>query len=255
MQSLSDILMNDISISRALCAATPDMRSHDLIESLQTITCDPCYRNCVEWLGMPWGHPVAPPTPARVRGFSPSEMTLLNHSDVAYDFVRTLKECGYQWLLVQEHSVERKIPRNSTPTPSRAFATHCFICCVPRPTAIAIGARVCGPTTAGNLPPRHGDSDARLLNDAVQPGPAAGPGGVCADWPSCRISLPRSRADCRCLDGKSLELNAAFRCQGQMLDKGKVSSARTCTDGITADVTRGSTEACSRWDARIARIR
>jgi len=42
-----------------------------------------------------------------VRGFSPAEMALPNHPDVAYEFVRTLKECGYRWVLVQEHSVER----------------------------------------------------------------------------------------------------------------------------------------------------
>jgi hypothetical protein len=42
----------------------------------------------------------------RVRGFSPSEMALPNHPDVAYEFVKTLKEAGYQWVLVQEHSVE-----------------------------------------------------------------------------------------------------------------------------------------------------
>ena len=44
---------------------------------------------------------------ARVRGFSPSEMALPNHPDVAYDFIKTLKDCGYQWVLVQEHSVEQ----------------------------------------------------------------------------------------------------------------------------------------------------
>jgi hypothetical protein len=44
---------------------------------------------------------------SRVRGFSPPEMALPNHPDVAYEFVRTLKDCGYRWLLVQEHSVER----------------------------------------------------------------------------------------------------------------------------------------------------
>ena len=42
----------------------------------------------------------------RVRGFSPPEMALPNHPDVAYEFVKTLKECGYRWLLVQEHTVE-----------------------------------------------------------------------------------------------------------------------------------------------------
>ena len=42
----------------------------------------------------------------RVRGFSPAEMALPNQPDVAYEFVRTLQECGYRWVLVQEHSVE-----------------------------------------------------------------------------------------------------------------------------------------------------
>ena len=42
----------------------------------------------------------------RVRGFSPAEMALPNHPDVAYEFVRTLVDCGYGWLLVQEHTVE-----------------------------------------------------------------------------------------------------------------------------------------------------
>jgi hypothetical protein len=85
----------------------------------------------VEWLGAPWGHAVAPSTPvqdyrlhvkawqhhfaaifgfealSRVRGFSPSEMALPNHPDVAYEFVKTLKDCGFRWVLVQEHTVER----------------------------------------------------------------------------------------------------------------------------------------------------
>ncbi len=84
-----------------------------------------------EWLGTAWGHAVAPSTPvqdfrlhvrawqhhfaaifglealSRVRGFSPPEMALPNHPDVAYEFVNTLKECGYQWVLVQEHTVEQ----------------------------------------------------------------------------------------------------------------------------------------------------
>ena len=42
----------------------------------------------------------------RVKGFSPSEMALPNHPDVAYAFVRTLVDCGYRWVLVQEHTVE-----------------------------------------------------------------------------------------------------------------------------------------------------
>jgi hypothetical protein len=33
-------------------------------------------------------------------------MALPNHPDVAYEFVKTLIDCGFQWLLVQEHTVE-----------------------------------------------------------------------------------------------------------------------------------------------------
>jgi len=107
------------------------MGADDVLDALRSITCDPQYRWAVEWLGCPWGHAVAPSTPVqdfrlhvrawqhhfaalfglealtRVRGFSPSEMALPNHPDVAYDFVRTLLDCGYRWVLVQEHTVER----------------------------------------------------------------------------------------------------------------------------------------------------
>ena len=103
----------------------------DVMDALKRITCDRNYRRAVEWIGTTWGHAVAPSTPvqdfrlhvrawqhhfaaifgldalARVRGFSPAEMALPNHPDVAYEFVKTLKECGYRWVLVQEHSVER----------------------------------------------------------------------------------------------------------------------------------------------------
>ena len=44
---------------------------------------------------------------SRVRGFSPPEMALPNHPEVFYEFVRTLKDSGYRWVLVQEHWVER----------------------------------------------------------------------------------------------------------------------------------------------------
>jgi hypothetical protein len=105
--------------------------AHDVIDSLRRITCEPGLRRAVEWLGAPWGHAVAPSTPvqdfrlhvrawqhhfaamfglealARVRGFSPSEMALPNHPEVAYAFVRTLLDCGYRWVLVQEHTVEQ----------------------------------------------------------------------------------------------------------------------------------------------------
>ncbi len=107
------------------------MGQHDIIDALKTITCDRNYRRCVEWLATPWSHAVAPSTPAqdyrlhvkawqhhfaalfglealsRVTGFSPSEMALPNHPDVAYEFIKTLKECGFTWVLVQEHTIER----------------------------------------------------------------------------------------------------------------------------------------------------
>jgi hypothetical protein len=34
-------------------------------------------------------------------------MALPSHPDVAYAFARTLRDCGYDWVLVQEHTVER----------------------------------------------------------------------------------------------------------------------------------------------------
>jgi hypothetical protein len=102
----------------------------DVFDSLRKLTCDHNYRRCVEWLGSAWGHPVAPSTPTqdyrlhvlawqhffaglfglealgRIRGFSPAEMALPNHPDVFYQFVKTLKDSGYRWVLVQEHTVE-----------------------------------------------------------------------------------------------------------------------------------------------------
>ena len=119
-----------LEYSGTLLHGLRDMGLDDSIDKLKTITCNPKYRRHVEWLGAPWGHAVAPSTAvqdyrlhvrawqhhfaamfgtealARVRGFSPSEMALPNHPDVAYEFVKTLKDCGYQWVLVQEHTVE-----------------------------------------------------------------------------------------------------------------------------------------------------
>src|SRR5215813_3199598 len=107
------------------------MGLNDVFDNLNRITLDPVRRHSVEWLGTTWGHAVAPSTPvqdfrlhvkawqhhfaatfgldtlSRVRGFSPPEMALPNHPDVFYEFVRTLKDCGYRWVLVQEHSVEQ----------------------------------------------------------------------------------------------------------------------------------------------------
>jgi hypothetical protein len=103
----------------------------DVFDNLKRITLEPAYRNSIEWLGTAWGHAVAPSTPvqdfrlhvsawqhyfaaifglealSRVRGFSPPEMALPNHPEVFYEFVRTLKDNGYRWVLVQEHTVEQ----------------------------------------------------------------------------------------------------------------------------------------------------
>jgi hypothetical protein len=101
----------------------------DVIDRLRPITTGPYWRYA-EWLGTMWGHAVASSTPlpdlklhmrawqhhfasifgwealGRVRGFSPPEMHLPNHPDAAYEYIKTLLECGYQWLMVQEHTVE-----------------------------------------------------------------------------------------------------------------------------------------------------
>jgi hypothetical protein len=120
-----------LEYSGTLLHGLRQMGAHEVIDGLRRLTCSPAMRRCVEWLGAPWGHAVAPSTPvqdyrlqvrawqhhfaaifgldalARVRGFSPSEMALPNHPEVAYEFVRTLRETGYRWVLVQEHTVER----------------------------------------------------------------------------------------------------------------------------------------------------
>ena len=125
------------------------MGLNDVLDNLKRITCEPRYRSCVEWLGAPWGHPVAPSTPAqdyrlhvlawqhhfaalfglealsRIRGFSPSEMALPNHPDTAYEFVKTLVDCGYQWVIVQEHTVER--PENGAGLEKRHLP-HRLVC-------------------------------------------------------------------------------------------------------------------------------
>jgi hypothetical protein len=107
------------------------MQRHDILDNLKRITCDRHYQPYVEWLGTMWSHAVIPSTPIpdiklhiqawqshfasifgvdalkRVKGFSPPEMHLPNHPDTLYEYIKALKDCGYRWLLVQEHSVER----------------------------------------------------------------------------------------------------------------------------------------------------
>jgi Glycosyl hydrolase family 57 len=119
-----------LDYSGTLLYGLRQMGLDDVFDNLRRITSEPAHCAAVEWLGSAWGHPVAPSTPVqdyrlhvkawqhhfaaifglealgRVRGFSPAEMALPNHPDVAYEFVRTLLDCGYTWVLVQEHSIE-----------------------------------------------------------------------------------------------------------------------------------------------------
>ncbi len=121
----------------------------DVFEQLRRVTQEGPYQHAVEWLGAPWGHAVAPSTPVadyrrhvlawqqhfaalfgdralgRVRGFSPSEMALPNQPDVAYEFVKTLRDAGYTWVLVQEHSVEQ--PGTGAP-PEQKHLPHRLTC-------------------------------------------------------------------------------------------------------------------------------
>ncbi|MEP0981192.1 glycosyl hydrolase family 57 [Leptolyngbya sp. FACHB-17] len=107
------------------------MGREDILNNLKRITCDRQFQPYVEWLGTMWSHAVVPSTPIpdlklhiqawrhyfasifgvdalqRVRGFSPPEMHLPNHPDTLFEYIKALKECGYRWLLVQEHSVEQ----------------------------------------------------------------------------------------------------------------------------------------------------
>jgi hypothetical protein len=138
-----------LDYSGTLLHGLRQMGLNDVFDNLKRITCDPRYRGAVEWLGNTWGHAVAPSTPvqdfrlhvqawqhhfaaifglealSRVRGFSPAEMALPNHPDTAYEFVKTLKDCGYQWVLVQEHTVER--PENGQ-GPERKHVPHRLVC-------------------------------------------------------------------------------------------------------------------------------
>ena len=114
-----------LEYSGTLLHGMRQMGLHDVFDALRRVTCDPKYRRGVEWLGCPWGRGGAvdagarlPPARQawqhhfagifgiealrRVR-FLSSEMALPNHPDVAYDFVKTLRDCGYTWVLVQEH--------------------------------------------------------------------------------------------------------------------------------------------------------
>ena len=119
-----------LDYSGTLLWGLEQMGRHDILDALKRLACDPSLQPHVEWLGTFWSHAVAPSTPIpdlklqilawqhqfaalfgrealqRVKGFSPPEMHLPNHPDTLHALVRALNECGYRWLLVQEHSVE-----------------------------------------------------------------------------------------------------------------------------------------------------
>ncbi|MEW6088288.1 MAG: glycosyl hydrolase family 57 [bacterium] len=101
-----------------------------VLDNLKLVTSDKKYHRYVEWLGTTWSHAVVSSTPVpdielhikawrshfasifgmdavkRVKGFSPPEMHLPIHPDVCFEYVRALKKCGYEWLMVQEHTIE-----------------------------------------------------------------------------------------------------------------------------------------------------
>lgn len=106
------------------------MGEQKVLENLKLVTSDEKYHRNVEWLGTMWSHAVVSSTPIpdiklhirawqkhfasifglealrRVKGFSAPEMHLPIHPDVCYEYVKALRECGYEWLLVQEHTIE-----------------------------------------------------------------------------------------------------------------------------------------------------
>ncbi|MEB3256224.1 MAG: glycosyl hydrolase family 57 [Synechococcaceae cyanobacterium] len=119
-----------LDFSGTLLWGLEQMGRHHVLAGLRQLATDPDLQPHVEWLGSFWGHAVAPSTPladlslqilawqhqfaalfgdaalARVRGFSLPEMHLPNHPDSLFALVHALREAGYRWLLVQEHSVE-----------------------------------------------------------------------------------------------------------------------------------------------------
>lgn len=128
------------------------MEREDILNNLKRITCDSRFQSSVEWLGTMWSHAVIPSTPIpdiklhiqawqhqfaaifgvdalkRVKGFSPPEMHLPNHPDTLFEFIKALKECGYRWLMVQEHSVEKldgsALEHNQKYLPNRLIAKN-----------------------------------------------------------------------------------------------------------------------------------
>ena len=106
------------------------MGEKNVLDNLALVTVDKKYQRYVEWLGTMWSHAVVSSTPvpdiklhitawqehfasifgyealSRVKGFSPPEMHLPIHPDVCYEYIKALNDCGYRWLMVQEHTIE-----------------------------------------------------------------------------------------------------------------------------------------------------
>ena len=106
------------------------MGQKKVLDSLRMITTNKKYWRYAEWLGTMWSHAVVSSTPVpdiklhiqawqshfasifglealgRVKGFSSPEMHLPIHPDLCYEYIKTLRECGYSWLAVQEHTIE-----------------------------------------------------------------------------------------------------------------------------------------------------
>ncbi len=119
-----------LDYSGCLLFGLRQMGRGDILENLKSIVQNDRYWPFAEWLGTLWGHAVAASTPVpdlklhmrawqhyfaavfgwraleRVRGFSPPEMSLPNHPDVCHEYVKSLLDCGYKWLMVQEHTIE-----------------------------------------------------------------------------------------------------------------------------------------------------
>lgn len=136
-----------LDYSGTLLHGLMQMEAADVFDRLRRLTHE--YPDCVEWTGTSWGHAVAPSTPpedfrlhvsawrqhfadifglealARVKGFSPPEMALPNDPDVAFEFVRTLLDCGYTWVMVQEHTVE---DIESGGSPRQPYLPHELVC-------------------------------------------------------------------------------------------------------------------------------
>nr|MBU1327817.1 glycosyl hydrolase family 57 [Candidatus Omnitrophota bacterium] len=107
-----------------------DMGEERVLDNLKLVTCDKKYSGYVEWLGTMLSHSVVSSTPVpdirlhikewqgyfasifgqkalkKVKGFSSPEMHLPIHPDVCFEYIKALKECGYKWLMVQEHTIE-----------------------------------------------------------------------------------------------------------------------------------------------------